>query len=71
MKYIPKIIQDTATEQGFNSVEFIGRRKGAQAFLVGLVDDDGFAPPIGLPTVYLLKDEKITIKSGEDALNLL
>lgn len=71
MKQIPKIIQDRATEQGFNSIEFIGKREGAQAFSVGSVDEEGFALPTGLPTVYLLRDWEITIKTGEEALNLL
>lgn len=71
MKQIPKIIQDKADEQGFNAVEFIGEREGAQAFSVGCVDEDGESLPTGLPTVFLLKGDKVTMKNGLEALDLL
>ena len=71
MKQIPKIVQDKAAEQGFNAVEFIGEREGAQAFSVGCVDEDGEHLPTGLPTVFLLKGDKVTMKNGLEALDLL
>ena len=71
MKQIPKIVQDKAAEQGFNAVEFIGEREGAQAFSVGCVDEDGDPLPTGLPTVFLLKRNKVTVKNGIEALDLL
>ena len=71
MKQIPKIIQDKADEQGFNAVEFIGEREGAQAFSVGCVDEDGEPLPTELPTVFLLKGDKVTVKNGIEALDLL
>ena len=71
MKQIPQIIQDKIAEEGFNAVEFIGEREGAQAFLVGCVDKDGEPLPTGLPTVFLLKGDKVTVKSGLEALELL
>ena len=71
MKQIPKIIQDKAAEQGFNAVEFIGEREGAQAFSVGCVDEDGEPLPTGLPTVFLLKGNKVTVKNGIEAPDLL
>ena len=71
MKQIPKIIQDNAAEQGFNAVEFIGEREDAQAFSVGCVDEDGEPLPTGLPTVFLLKEDKVTVKRGVEALDLL
>ena len=71
MKQIPKIIQDKADEQGFNAVEFIGEREGAQAFSVGCVDEDGEPLPTELPTVFLLKGDKVTVKIGLEALDLL
>ncbi|MDO4930091.1 MAG: hypothetical protein Q4E59_03045 [Bacteroidales bacterium] len=68
---IPKIILDEAEKYGYNSVGFIGVRDGAQAFSVGYVDDNGFPPPTGLPTVFLLKGTKVIVKSGLEALHLL
>ena len=71
MKQIPKNILDKAAEQGFNAIEFIGEREGAQAFSVGCVDEDGEPIPTGLPTVFLLKGDKVTMKNGLEALDLL
>ena len=71
MKPRPNIIQDPAAEPGFNAVEVIGEREGAQAFSVGCVDEDGEPLPTGLPTVFLLKGNKVTVKNGIEALDLL
>lgn len=71
MKQIPKIIQNKAAKQGFNAVEFIGERNGAQAFSVGCVNEEGEPLPTGLPTVFLLRGDKVTVKSGIEALDLL
>ena len=34
----PKIIQDIADKKGCNSVSFIGKRKGKDAFVMGYVE---------------------------------
>lgn len=68
---IPKIIKDKAAEQGFNAIEFIGVKNGSQAFSVGCVDEEGNPLPTGMPTVFLLKGDKISVVSGLEALDLL
>lgn len=68
---IPKIIREEAEKHGYNSVEYIGKRNGALAFSVGY-DDGGELPcPTGLPTVFLLDGEKVSIVGGKEALELL
>lgn len=68
---IPKIIKDKAEEQGFNAIEFIGVKNGFQVFSVGCVDEEENPLPTGLPTVFLLKGDKISVVSGLEALDLL
>lgn len=68
---IPKIISQKAAEQGYNSVEYLGKRDDAQAFAVGKCDDDGNPLPTGLPTVFLLRGNEIEVIDGLNALALL
>ena len=68
---IPKIIQDTAYQTGWNSVCFIGKRRGKDAFAVGRVDKNGEAVPTGLPVIYLFDGKTVETVYGEEALDLL
>lgn len=68
---IPKIILDKAAEDGYNSVGYIGIRRGAHAFSVGVVSEDGTPTPTGLPTVYLLRGDHVTEVYGFEAFDLL
>lgn len=71
MGKIPEIIRRKAFENGFNTVGYIGVRKGVPAFSVGSVDRDGVPIPTGLPTIYLLKGDRVESVGGVDALELL
>lgn len=68
---VPKIVQETAQKHGFNSIGYIGKRKGKHAFLLGIVDKTGEACPTGLPTVCLTDKETVEIFSGIEGLELL
>ena len=68
---IPEIILEYAEKHGCNSVEYIGKRRGKEAFGMGYVDEDGFPTPTGLPTLYLYDGKTIEVVSGEEALDLL
>lgn len=71
MSKIPETIKKEAYENGFNTVEYIGFRNGVPAFSVGSVDGNGVPVPVGLPTVYLLKGDRVESVGGVDALELL
>lgn len=71
MKQIPKIVLDEAEKHGYNIVEYIGERNGALAFSVGYDDGSEFPCPTGLPTVFLLNGDKISIIGGNEAFELL
>lgn len=68
---VPKIIQDIADKKGCNSVSFIGKRKGKDAFVMGYVDENGEAVPTGLPIIYLFDGKTVEIIGGEEGLELL
>ena len=68
---IPKIIQDIADKQGCNSVGFIGKIRGKDAFVMGRVDENGEAVPTGLPVIYLFDGKTVETIYGEEALELL
>lgn len=68
---IPKIIQETAQKYGCNSVGYIGKRRGKDAFVIGHVDENGEAVPTGLPTIYLTDGETVEIVAGMGGLELL
>ena len=67
---VPKIIQDIAEENGYNSVNFVGVLDGSQVFGCSNIDEDGLVVPQGLPTLILLKDGKTKVVSGEDGFEL-
>lgn len=71
MKEIPTIVRQQASKQGFNSISFAGEIDGSLAFSVGCVDSEGIPVPMGFPTFILLKDDKTTLVSGLDGLDLL
>lgn len=68
---IPKIIQDIADKHGLNSVSYIGKRRGKDAFMMGYVDENGEAVATGLPTIYLTDGETVEIVAGMEGLELL
>lgn len=68
---VPKIIQETAQKYGCDRCSFLGKRKGAQAFVIGHSYEGKEPPPTGLPTVLLLKGDKVSVVSGIKALDLL
>ena len=68
---IPKIIKEEAEKEGLNSVGFIGKRRGKDAFDVGYVDENGEAVPTGLPVIYLFDGKTVETVYGEEALELL
>lgn len=67
---VPEIIQEKAKELGYETCAFIGWKKGAQAFQLGHGFREEEPPPTGLPVVLLLRDGKITIVGGLEALDL-
>lgn len=71
METIPEIISQKALEMGFNAIEYIGEREGAQAFSAGCIDNNGEPIPMGLPTVLLLKGNNVEAVTGLNALDLL
>lgn len=68
---VPKIIQDIADKEGWNSIGFIGRRRGKDAFAMAYVDENGEAVPTGLPVIYLFDGKTVERVYGEEALELL
>lgn len=68
---IPKIIQDIADKHGLNSVSYIGKRRGKDAFMMGFIDENGEALATGLPTIYLTDGKTVEVVSGMDGLELL
>ena len=67
---VPKIIQEKAEELGYKKCFFLGVKDGAQAFQL----DHGFEgeepPPTGLPVVLLLRNGKVSVVSGLEAIEL-
>lgn len=54
--------------QNLNSTEYFLRRNGGDLYILGLVDNNGSAVPIGLPKIVeLSNDGKIRHLSTEDA----
>ena len=68
---IPKRTLHKADKEGWNSVGFIGKRRGKDAFAVGYVDENGEAVPTGLPVIYLFDGKTVETVYGEEALELL
>lgn len=68
---IPKIVWETATNEGCNSVQYLGTHNGFQVFGMGTIGANGLPEPTGLPDLILLKDGKTEIIGGEAGLELL
>lgn len=68
---IPKIVQEKAEKEGYNSVGYEGVVDGAKVFSVGIVDENGTPEPLGMPTYILLKDEEVTIVGGKEGFDLM
>lgn len=71
MDNVPEIIKKHASDEGYDAVEYIGMRNGAQAFSAGCLDYKGNPIPMGMPNIFLLKDGIVTKVDGEEALDLL
>lgn len=71
MKRIPKPIQEIADRQGCNSVGYIGKRRGKDAYTMGWLDEDGHPEPTGLPVIYLFDGKTVETVGGEEGLGLL
>lgn len=67
---IPIIIQETAQQHGFNSVNFVGEIDGYRVFGCSNIGKDGFAVPQGLPTLILLKNGETKFINGNEGLEL-
>lgn len=68
---IPDIVQETAKEYGCDVCTYVGMTQGAKAFSISASYEGDVPPPTGLPTVLLLKDDKVTFVEGYEALDLL
>lgn len=66
---IPQIVIKAAHENGFDKIEYTGIKDNA--LIYSLTYDNNTTEPTGLPTVAVLKDDKVFIVGGMDALNLL
>lgn len=68
---IPTIIRECAYDNGFNAIEYQGKAEGAEVYSVGCVDEDGEPMPTGMPTLLLLKSDKIEMMNGFESLHFL
>ena len=71
MKRIPKMVLEYAEKRGCNSVDYIGKRRGKDAYVMGFIDENGKPVPSGLPVIYLYDGKTIEVVSGEEGLELL
>lgn len=67
---IPKIIQETAKQHGFNNVNFVGEIDGSQVFGCSNVGNNGLVIPQGLPTLITLKNGETKFINGDEGLEL-
>lgn len=67
----PKIVWDAATNDGCNSVQYLGMHNDFQVFGMSTIGEDGLPEPTGLPNLILLKDGKTKIVRGEESMHLL
>ncbi len=71
METIPQKVRALANEWGCNQIVLLGTYEEGEAYSIGLVDDEGFVVPTGLPTIIVLKDGKTKVVCGEEGLELL
>ena len=71
MRNIPEIVKTKAEAEGYNSISYVGVYDNAQAFSVGIKDENGNPIPMGMPTFILLKDNKLKIVGGDKGLDIL
>lgn len=67
---IPQEIIKTAQEHGYDNAEYIGKKNDVLIFSLVYNNNEDSAPT-GLPAIAVLKDGKISIIEGIEALNLL
>lgn len=61
-----------AEEQGYKSVEYIGKWNGFDCYEPILIDDDSEEPTLtGLPLLILVKDNEIRMSTPEEAMKQL
>ena len=70
---ITNTILDFAYQNGVgaNEVEKIASTKDGDVFALSHVDANGFPLPVGLPNIVILKEDKLTLVSGSEALDLI
>lgn len=69
---IPSVIKELADKYGYNTICYIGKRKGKDAFIIGCVDDSGLPFPTGLPTINPFDgNNNVENIYGEEVLELL
>lgn len=71
MKPIPNYVKQLATANGYNSIEFICKYKGLDAYGVGIVDKNGIPEPIGMPMYILVENGVPRIVYDNDVPDLL
>lgn len=71
MKKIPKIVTDTAAENGYNSIDYLGKYGDADVYSVGVKTDDEFPCPTGLPCCILFEQGEAKLTCGTDSLRIL
>ena len=67
---IPSPVQNEASRNGFNRVEYAGRLDGFDYYSVGCVDGNGNPVPTGLPTFIQDNGGRLSIISGLGGLDL-
>ena len=71
MDKIPAIVLQEAYKEGFNSVGYAGMLDGVQMYSVGIIDSDGIAVPMGLPTFILFDGNATSMVSGREGFDLM
>lgn len=68
---IPKSVTDTAVENGYDSIDYLGKYDNADVYSVGVKTDDEFPCPTGLPCCILFEQGVAKLVSGTDSLKIL
>ena len=68
---IPKIVTDTAVENGYDSIDYLGKYDNADVYSVGVKTDDELPCPTGLSCCLLFEKGVAKLVSGSDSLKIL
>lgn len=67
MTTIPRIVREAAENEGFNSVHYVCKYKGAKVYSVGIFDHKtGMYEPLGLPIYLLLKNNQVRFADDDE-----